>query len=62
MKLACGTNNRGPADLGLMEYCLRMIRELGLTPADMFTPPTDGRKAIQRKPVVPNRDASHGVV
>jgi hypothetical protein len=29
VKLACGTNNTGPADLGLMEYCLRMIRELG---------------------------------
>lgn len=48
VKLACGTNNTGPTDLGRMEYCVRMIRELGLTPADMFTPPAEGRKAIQR--------------
>lgn len=53
VKLACGTNNTGPADLGRMEYCLRMIRELDLTPADMFTPPAEGRKAIQRKPLLP---------
>ena len=49
VKLACGTNNAGAKDLGRMEYCLRMIRELGLTPADMWTPPLDGRKAIQRQ-------------
>ena len=51
VKLACGTNNTGPADLGRMDYCVRMIGELGVTPADMFTPPADGRKAIQRKPL-----------
>jgi hypothetical protein len=49
VKLACGTNNTSAKDLGRMEYCLQMIRELGLTPADMWTPPADGRKAIQRK-------------
>jgi hypothetical protein len=57
VKLACGTNNTGPADLGRMEYCLRIIRDLDLTPADMFTPPADGRKAIQRKPLVRAGDA-----
>lgn len=53
VKLACGTNNTGPQDLGRMEYCVWMIRELGLTPADMWTPPADGQKAIQRKPLLP---------
>lgn len=57
VKLACGTNNTGPADLGRMEYCVRMIRDLDLTPADMFTPPADGRKAIQRKPLVRSKGA-----
>ena len=49
VKLACGTNNASAKDLGRMEYCLKMIRDLGLTPRDMWTPPANGRKAIQRK-------------
>jgi hypothetical protein len=49
VRLACGTNNTGPQDLGRMEYCVWMIRELALTPADMWVPPADGQKAIQRK-------------
>jgi hypothetical protein len=49
VKLACGTNNTSAKDLGRMEYCIQTIRDLGLTPADMWTPPPDGRKAIQRK-------------
>lgn len=49
VKLACGTNNTGPKDLGRMEYCVQTIRDLALTPADMWTPPANGRKAIQRK-------------
>jgi hypothetical protein len=49
VKLACGTNNTGPKDLGRMEYCVRMIHDLNLGPSDMWTPPADGRKAIQRK-------------
>ena len=48
VKLACGTNNSGAADLGHMEYCIAMIRELGLTAGDMWTPPPNGQKAIQR--------------
>ncbi len=48
VKLACGTNNTGPKDLGRMEYCVGIIRELGLTAADMWTPPADGSKAVQR--------------
>lgn len=49
VKLACGTNNTGAKDLGRMEYCIQTIRDLGLTPADMWTPPAEGGKAIQRK-------------
>ena len=46
-----GTNNRGADDLGNLEYCRRMIVELGLTPDDMFVPKPDGQKAAQRKPL-----------
>jgi hypothetical protein len=38
VKFTFGTNNAGPADLGHLEYCLRMIRECGLTPEDMWMP------------------------
>lgn len=48
VKLACGTNNSGAADLGHMEYCVDIIRQLGLTAGDMWTPPANGQKAIQR--------------
>ncbi len=51
VKFACGTNNGGPQDLGRMEYCIQMIRECGLTWQDMWVPPADGQKAIQRKPL-----------
>jgi len=49
VKLACGTNNTSAKDLGRMEYCVQAIRDLALTPADMWTPPANGQKAIQRK-------------
>ncbi len=52
VKFACGTNNAGPQDLGRMQYCLEMIRECGLTWSDMWVPPADGQKAIQRKPLL----------
>lgn len=47
---ACGTNNAGADDLGRNEYCAQVIAEAGLGPADFWTPPADGRKAVQRKP------------
>lgn len=50
IKLACGTNNTSARDLGRMEYCIQMIRDCGLTWADMWVPPADGQKAVQRKP------------
>jgi hypothetical protein len=52
VKFACGTNNGGVEDLGRMQYCIEMIRECGLTWSDMWVPPADGQKAIQRKPLI----------
>jgi hypothetical protein len=51
--VACGTNNTGAADLGRNEYCAAMIRECGLGPGDFWQPPAEGRKAVQRRPLVP---------
>jgi hypothetical protein len=48
---SCGTNNTGSADLGANEYCAAMIKEVGLGPKDFWTPPADGQKAVQRKPL-----------
>jgi hypothetical protein len=52
IKFACGTNNTGAADLGRNEYCGQIIRECNLGPADFWTPPAEGKKAVQRKPLV----------
>jgi len=38
VKFTFGTNNVGPDDLGNLEYCLEMIEECGLEPADMWIP------------------------
>ncbi len=48
---ACGTNNTGAADLGANEYCIQMIKECGLGPRDFWSPPAEGRKAVQRRPL-----------
>jgi hypothetical protein len=45
-KFSFGTNN-GDRDLGKLEYCLDMVKECGLTAADMFTPKPDGKKPVQ---------------
>lgn len=52
VKFACGTNNGGAADLGRNEYCAEMIRVHGLRDEDFWTPPGNGRKAVQRKPLL----------
>jgi histidinol phosphatase-like PHP family hydrolase len=52
VKFACGTNNAGAADLGRNEYCAEMVRDLGLRAEDFWTPPANGKKAVQRKPLV----------
>jgi len=52
VKFACGTNNAGAADLGRNEYCAEVIRDLGLRAVDFWSPPGNGRKAVQRKPLL----------
>lgn len=54
VKFTCGTNNASADDLGRMEYCIEMIRACGLTWQDMWVPPADGRKAVQRRPLIPS--------
>jgi len=52
VKFACGTNNTGAADLGHNEYCAEMIRLCDLGPRDLWRPPAEGKKAVQRKPLL----------
>jgi hypothetical protein len=52
VKFACGTNNAGADDLGRNEYCAEVIREHGLRAEHFWTPPADGAKAVQRKPLL----------
>ncbi|MFI5379001.1 MAG: family 16 glycoside hydrolase [Tepidisphaerales bacterium] len=49
VKFTFGTNNAGKDDLGVPDYCLRMVKECGLTSKDFFIPSPDQPKAIQRK-------------
>jgi hypothetical protein len=58
VKFACGTNNTSAGDLGRNEYCAEMTRQCGLTPQDFWTPPADGQKAVQRRPLAPGTTAS----
>jgi hypothetical protein len=52
VKFACGTNNAGAADLGRNEYCAEVVREHGLRAEDFWSPPGNGMKAVQRKPLL----------
>jgi hypothetical protein len=52
VKFACGTNNAGAEDLGRNEYCAEMIRVCELGPEHFWTPPANGAKAVQRKPLI----------
>ena len=52
VKFACGTNNSGAADLGRNEYCAQIVREQDLRAEDFWSPPGNGRKALQRKPLL----------
>ena len=47
-KFSFGSNGRYP-NMGKLDYCLEMARELALRKADMFTPAPDGQKAVQRR-------------
>jgi histidinol phosphatase-like PHP family hydrolase len=47
-KFSFGSNIRG-LDVGKLDYSIRMAKELGLKPADLFTPAPPGQKPIQRR-------------
>ena len=46
VKFSFGTNN-AEAELGRLEYPIRMVRECGLNWSDIFVPKPDGQKPIQ---------------
>lgn len=46
-KFSFGSNIRGE-DVGMLDYCVMMARQLGLRRGDMFTPAPAGKKAIDR--------------
>ncbi len=50
VKFACGTNNAGAADLGHNEYCIEMIKACDLRAENLWSPPAEGKKAVQRRP------------
>jgi histidinol phosphatase-like PHP family hydrolase len=45
-KFSFGSNGRGQ-NIGKIDYCLEMAKELGLKPADLFTPAPPGKKPVQ---------------
>jgi len=48
VKFSLGTNNGSNNDLGRLEYCLKAIKEVGLTKDDMFIPrPANEKKVIK---------------
>ncbi len=46
VKFSFGSNIRGP-QVGQLDYCVAMIRSLGLTRDDCFTPAPAGRKPVE---------------
>jgi histidinol phosphatase-like PHP family hydrolase len=46
VKFSFGSNIRGP-EVGKLDYCVEMVRALGLKRADIFTPAPVGKKPIQ---------------
>jgi hypothetical protein len=49
VKFSCGTNNAGAQDLGRNEYCIEMITACELKAGNFWSPPAEGKKAVQRK-------------
>ena len=43
-----GSNGRYP-NMGKLDYCFEVAKQLDLKPADMFAPARDGLKAVQRR-------------
>ena len=49
VKFTFGTNNASNNDLGRVEYCLKAVREAGLTTSDMFLPrPAKDKKVMKQ--------------
>ncbi|MBI4659899.1 MAG: hypothetical protein HY735_13745 [Verrucomicrobia bacterium] len=48
VKFSFGSNGRYP-NMGKLDYSVAMAKELGLKPADLFSPAPDGQKAVQRR-------------
>jgi len=48
-KFSFGSNGRYP-NMGKLDYCVEMAKELGLTRADLFTPAPAGKRAVDRRP------------
>jgi hypothetical protein len=48
VKFSFGSNIHGP-DVGRLDYCVEMARQLGLTRRDLFAPAPPGQKPIQRR-------------
>lgn len=48
LKFAFGTNGRYPK-MGLLDYSLKMAKELDLLPEEMFVPGKNGAKAVERR-------------
>ena len=48
VKFSMGTNNGASNDLGRLEYCLKAIKEAGLTPNDMFLPRSAKNKKVMK--------------
>lgn len=48
LKFTFGTNNTTNNDLGRLEYCLKAIKELGLTADDIFLPRSANDKKVMR--------------
>lgn len=47
-KFSFGSNGRYP-NMGKLDYCLEMARELGLKESNMFSPAVKGQKAVERR-------------
>ena len=50
VKFSYGSNGRYP-NMGKLDYCFEVARQLDLKPADLFKPAPDGRKTMQRRKV-----------
>jgi len=49
VKFSLGTNNADNTDLNRLEYCLKIIKEAGITPQDIFLPRPSGDKKVLKK-------------